>query len=136
MKKQLNLVYTILFAILAFSFAACGDSDDDSDAVPSESIVGTWKGYSEGHKPTEEQMEARFYEDGTCKIWWYHNPLLCSYYFEGTYTATRKKLHIEGLLGDQGDRPSIEYSKTVNYSVKEDQLKFEFDLGFWILSKK
>lgn len=136
MKKQLKFLYAVLVGIVAFSFTACSDDDDESEVVSVESIVGTWKGYSEGHAPTEEQMEARFYEDGTCVIWWYHNPLLCSYYFEGSYSVTKKKLRLNGLWCAQGDRPDMEYDKTVDYSIEGEQLRFKFDLAYWTLSKK
>ncbi|MBP3299581.1 MAG: hypothetical protein J6L73_07900 [Muribaculaceae bacterium] len=138
MTKLMKFFYALLIGVMSVSFAACGDDDDDQPANPADSknIVGTWKGYNELQKPSDDPMTARFYEDGTCEIWWYQNPLITTYYFRGEYTVSKGKLHLKGKYGDNGDTPHIEYDKTVGYSVKDNTLKFKFHNTNWTLTKK
>lgn len=135
MKKFLKFICAMLIGVLSAGFVSCGDENEPNDPNSTSSIVGTWHGYSDAQKPSNDPMCAKFYEDGTCEIWWYHNPLLCSYYFSGEYTVSKKKLHIKGLWCDQGSRPHIEYDKTVTYSIKNGVLQFKFDLARWNLTK-
>lgn len=145
MKKESFKHFVILMAVclLSVGFTSCDDDDDDEPGSgATESIVGTWKGYNNVQGPNSMNsqygvpMTARFYEDGTCEIWWYQNPLITDYYFTGDYTLTKKQLHLEGMYGDNGDRPFIEYDKSVNYSLKNGTLKFRFDLADWTLIKQ
>ena len=137
MKKFLKFFCALLIGVLSIGFVSCGnDNDEPDDPNASAFIVGTWEGYREPQKPSVKSMTAKFYDDGTCEIWWYDNPLISSYYFSGEYTVTKKKLHIVGMYGDQGSRPFIDYDNTVGYSIKNGILKFKFDLANSILTKK
>lgn len=136
MKKFLKYFCAMLIGMLSIGFVSCGGDDDEPENPAAvASIVGTWRGHSEIQKPTKDAMTAKFYDDGTCEIWWYNNPLLASYYFRGEYTITKKKLHLVGLWGNQGDRPSIEYDKNVSYTLKDGVLCFKFDLVNRYLTK-
>lgn len=136
MKKFLKFFCALLIGVLSVGFVSCGDDDDEPDNPDAiASIVGTWRGYSEMQQPTKDAMTAKFYEDGTCEIWWYNNPLLASYYFRGDYTITKKKLHLVGLYGDQYDRPHIEYDQNVSYSLKDGVLCFKFNFANRYLTK-
>lgn len=135
MKNYLKFFCALLIGVLSAGFVACGDDDEPDSPEAAASIIGTWRGYSEMQNPTKDAMTAKFYEDGTCEIWWYNNPLLCSYYFRGDYTISKKKLKLVGLWCDQGDRPSREYDQTVDYSIKNGVLSFKFDLAIRYLTK-
>lgn len=134
--KFLKFICALLIGVLSVGFVSCGNDDDEpSDPSSNTSIVGTWSGYRIPQKPSEKSMTAKFYEDGTCEIWWYDNPLITTYYLSGEYTVTKKKLHIKGMYGDHGSRPFIDYDNTVNYSINNGVLKFKFDLAESILTK-
>ena len=134
--KFLKFCCALLIGALCVGFVSCGDDEEPDNPEALASIVGTWSGYREPQSPTEKSMTAKFYEDGTCEVWWYNNPLLASYYFSGEYTITKKKLHIVGMYGDQGSRPYIDYDKSVDYSIKNGVLKFKFVLSESILTKE
>lgn len=137
MKKFLKFFYVLLIGILSVGFVSCGgDEDEPGNPETIASIVGTWSGYREPQSPSAKSMTAKFYEDGTCEMWWYDNPFIASYYLSGEYTITKKKLHIVGMYGEQGGRPYIEYDKTVNYSIKNEVLTFNFVLANSILTKE
>lgn len=126
----------MLIGVMSVGFVSCGDDDEPDNPGGNASIVGTWKGYSDVHKPSDDPMTAKFYEDGTCEIWWYHNPMLGSFYFTGTYKVSKKKMTLEGYYGGQGDRPSHSYSRTADFSIKGDQIDFYFDMTNWHLNRK
>lgn len=129
-------------ATLSIGFTACGNDDDDGPDVNIEDIVGTWEGYNtlQGASSMDSEygvpMTARFYDDGTCEIWWYQNPLLQTCYFTGEYTLNKNQLRLVGKYGPNGDTPSVEYDKTVECSIKDGILQFYFDLTDWILTKQ
>ncbi len=137
MKKLQKLLWVVLTCVMAVSFSSCNSEEDEPlDPSVAQNIVGTWKGHNIIQAASDDPMCAKFYEDGTCEIWWYQNPLLASYYFTGEYTMTKKKLHLKGLFSDQGSRPHIEYDRTADYTLKGDVLKFRFDLTDWTLTRK
>jgi len=43
---------------------------------------------------------------------------------------------VKWLFGAQGSRPSIEYDRSADYTLKGDVLKFRFDLTDWTLTRK
>lgn len=135
--KFFKFFCAMLIGVLSIGFVSCGDDNDEPDEpTATANIVGTWTGYREPQASTEKSMTAKFYDDGTCEVWWYDNPLITSYYFSGEYTVTKKKIHFVGKYGDQGDKPFIEYDKSVDYSLKNGVLKFKFVLANSILTKE
>lgn len=136
MKSYMKILWVMLFSMLTLSLTACGDDDEPDNPSSTADIVGTWKGYADGYKPNDDMMTAKFYEDGTCDIWWYQNKEITTYHLGGTYTITKKKLRITGSYGDNGYTPYMDYDKEVSYSLKDGTLKFKFDLLNWILTKQ
>lgn len=137
MKKFLKFFYAMLIGVLSIGFVSCGGDDDEPEnPEAAASIIGTWEGYREPQTSSEKSMTAKFYDDGTCEIWWYDNPLLATWYFKGDYSVTKKKLHLVGMYGENGYHQYIEYDKTVDYSIKNGVLTFKFDLAISHLTKK
>lgn len=136
MQKYLKMLIAIMLSICSFSLTSCGDDDKDSDSGSNVSIVGTWKGHNTVAPNDDDAMTARFYEDGTCEIWWYWNPYLDSYYFTGTYSLSKNKLHLKGYYCSQGDRPYLEYDQNKSCTVKNGVMNFLFDTGEWYITKQ
>lgn len=135
--KKFNLIFMPFFWALCFciGFASCSSDDDDDfgggsneDAVAA--IIGTWSGQMV-NGPTGSSMTANFYSDGTVKIWWTENPLLATYYFSGTYTISKNKIRFKGMACTDGSSLSSgwDVEETTSYSLKDDILKFKFQLN-------
>lgn len=136
MQKYLNMLIAILLSICSLSLISCRDDDDEPDSGSNVSIVGTWKGHNTVASKDDDAMTARFYEDGTCEIWWYWNPYVDSYYFTGSYSLSKKKLHLKGYYGSQGSTPYIEYDQNKGCTIKNGVMNFFFDLGEWYITKQ
>ncbi|MGM9693542.1 MAG: hypothetical protein ACI3YC_00850 [Alloprevotella sp.] len=137
MKRIQELFCALLIGMLSVGFVSCGDDDDAPlGANAAETFIGTWTGYREAQLPTEKSMTAKFYEDGTCEIWWYDNPLITSYYFSGEYIVTDNQLRLVGTYGEEGDCPYMDYDRTVAYSIKNGVLTFHFGLANSYLTKE
>ena len=124
-----NLMLLLAITVGAI-FTSCkkDDLDGASDEGAVAAITGTWKGSITWNKGSS--MTATFDSDGKVKIWWTENPLLDSYYFEGDYTISKKKIRFKGLACSQGSSLSSgwEVDETSGYTIRDGVLSFEFSL--------
>lgn len=132
-----SLMLLIGVVMMGTAFTACSDDDDTgggSSEEAIEAITGTWKGGNP--RNPNASMTVNFYSDGTVRLWWTTNPLNATYYFEGTYTITKKNIHLKGMACTNGSSLASgwDVDESSSYSIKDGVLKFQFNYRQdWVL---